>query len=47
MIPLNPFSLVRRMMAPVAEPSEEVTERVELLEEPDEGATGPGEGTPS
>jgi hypothetical protein len=47
MIPLNPFRLVRRMVAPVAEPPEEVTERVQLLEEPDENATGPGEVNPA
>lgn len=47
MMPLNPFRLVRRMMAPVAEPPEEVTEPVQLLEEPDEGTTGPGEFGPT
>ena len=47
MMPLNPFHLVRRMMAPVVEPPEDVTARVELLEEPDDGATRPGDVDPT
>jgi hypothetical protein len=46
MIPLNPFRLVQRMMAPVVEPSEGITERVHLLE-PDEDATAPGDVDPT
>ncbi len=40
---LNPIQLVRRMMAPVVEPPEEVTERVHLLEDLDEDPTGSGD----
>jgi len=47
MIPLNPFRLVRRMMAPIAEPPEDVPERVELLEEIDAPPANPGEGNPA
>jgi hypothetical protein len=47
MLPLNPLRLVQRMMAPVVEPSEGITERVHLLEEPDEDATAPGDLDPT
>jgi len=47
MIPMNPLRLVRRMMAPVVEPSAGITERVHLLEEPDEDATAPGDVDPT
>jgi hypothetical protein len=47
MMSLNPFRLVQRMMAPVVEPSEGITERVHLLEEPDEDATAPGDLDPT
>ena len=47
MIPLNPFRLVRRMMAPIAEPPEDVPERVELLEEIVEPPSGHSESNPA
>lgn len=47
MMSLNPFHLVRRMMAPVVEPSQEVTERAQLFEKPGEAATGAGEVDPA
>ena len=46
-IRLNPFQLVRRMMAPVVEPSEGIAERVHLLENPVEDATAPGDVDPT
>jgi hypothetical protein len=47
MFPLNPFRLAQRMMAPVVEPPQDVTERVHLLEDPDEGVTGPADVDPT
>ncbi len=47
MVSMNPFRLVRRVMAPVTEPSAEVTERVQLFEARDDGATGPSEVDPT
>jgi len=47
MIPMNPLRLVRRMMAPVVEPSAGIAERVQLLEDPVEDATAPGDVAPT
>ena len=47
MMSLNPFRLARRVMAPVVEPSAEISERAQLLESPDEPAAGPSEVDPT
>ena len=47
MFRLNPFQLVRRMMAPVVEPPDEVSERVHLLEDLEEDPTSSGDTNPT
>ena len=46
MLPLNPFRLVRRMMAPVVEPSEESPNEF-TARGPDEDAAAPGDLDPT
>ena len=47
MMSLNPIRLVQRMMAPVVGPSVGIAERVQLLEDPVEDATAPGDVDPT